>query len=205
MSQVMVIDQTEIHQADGLYSLNDLHRASGGQKKHQPSNFLRLDQTKELINELVSSSDMRITPVKSVKGNFSDGLTQGTYVCKELVYFYAMWVSPAFTLMVIRFFDRHHSNLRILKEKRSLEKKHYHLKQLLLAKDTRLGRIRNYLIKGLNYVEIGKIMDLSATTVRREAREMARVGIFEFPQQLKIGASLGRNYPQVDPESEAQS
>ncbi|EPT9728115.1 TPA: KilA-N domain-containing protein [Vibrio cholerae] len=81
----------------GLYSLNDLHKASGNQKNHQPSNFLRQSTTKELILEISSSSDMRST-VKALNG-------RGTWVCKELVYAYAMWISAKFHLLVIRAFD----------------------------------------------------------------------------------------------------
>ncbi|KOR28952.1 KilA, N- domain-containing protein, partial [Achromatium sp. WMS3] len=32
--------------------MNDLHKASGGAKRHQPSNWLALQQTIELIEEL---------------------------------------------------------------------------------------------------------------------------------------------------------
>nr|DAK83364.1 MAG TPA: KilAC domain protein [Bacteriophage sp.] len=88
----------------GLYSLNDLHRASGGEAKHQPANFLRLDTTQALIdeisNEINRSSDVRSGVIHVINGNGG-----GTYVCKELVYAYAMWVSAAFNLRVIRAFD----------------------------------------------------------------------------------------------------
>ena len=82
---------------DGLYSLNDLHAAAGGDKKHQPANFMRLDTTQGLIEEL-NSSDSR--SFKSIAGR-----NGGTYVCKELVYAYAMWISAKFHLQVIRAYD----------------------------------------------------------------------------------------------------
>ena len=95
---------------DGLYSLNDLHRASGGLKRHQPSNFIRRKQTQELITEIKTensrSSEMRsLEPVRIVEGVQLDGAPQGTFVCHELVYSYAMWINPRFQLLVIRAFD----------------------------------------------------------------------------------------------------
>lgn len=101
MSNITILAST-IRIIDGKYSLNDLHTAAGGAAKHQPNRFLRLEQTQELIAEIKSSyPDMGSEPVKTTNG----GANKGTYVCKELVYAYAMWVSPKFNLAVIRAFD----------------------------------------------------------------------------------------------------
>jgi len=92
---------------DGLYSLNDLHRASGSNKKHKPANFMRLENTKALIAEIWRCSDVsneaNSTAYNVIQGGHSG--QQGTFVCRELVYSYAMWISPRFQLLVIRAFD----------------------------------------------------------------------------------------------------
>ncbi|MFG3950452.1 KilA-N domain-containing protein, partial [Acinetobacter baumannii] len=108
----LVIGDFTIRQDDeGRYCLNDLHKASGDDKKHFPAYFLRNQQTKDLIAEIelsnVNGSDSERyenlhIAVKVIKGG-SD--KQGTYVVKELVYAYAMWISPKFHLMVIRAYD----------------------------------------------------------------------------------------------------
>lgn len=83
--------------AEGRLCLNDLHRAAGGERKHGPSHWLANAQTQDLVAELADTGN----PVSVVKG----GVQQGTYVCKELVYGYAMWISPAFHIKVIRAYD----------------------------------------------------------------------------------------------------
>lgn len=59
---------------------------------------MRLDATRDLIEEVKRSSDVRSTPASSTFG----GTNQGAYVCKELVYAYAIWISPKFHLNAIR-------------------------------------------------------------------------------------------------------
>lgn len=98
MVNLIEIGGVEIHKdVQGRYCLNDLHRAAGGERRHSPSLWLENQQTQDLAQEL---SDTGI-PVSVIKG----GLNQGTFVCKELVYAYAMWISAKFHLQVIRTFD----------------------------------------------------------------------------------------------------
>lgn len=108
--KITILDHA-INMIDGLYSLNDMHKASGSDKKHQPAFFMRNKETKELVDELKfeysSSANMQTKePVRAVRGIQKDNKPQGTYVCKELVYRYAMWISPKFALLVIRTFDK---------------------------------------------------------------------------------------------------
>lgn len=100
MQQLMIADTAIRQDASGRYCINDLHSASGGERRHQPSNWLRLDVTRELIAEIDQSSDLR--SAQTING----GIGRGTYVCKELVYAYAMWISPKFSLKVIRAYDQ---------------------------------------------------------------------------------------------------
>ena len=90
----ITLSNVAIREHNGLYSINDLHRASGGEKRHQPSDWLRLKQTIELIKEAEKTGN----PVIISK----QGL--GTFACKELICAYATWISPKFFLQVIRTF-----------------------------------------------------------------------------------------------------
>lgn len=101
MSNLIIVDGINVRRdIAGRYCLNDLHQAAGGEEKHKPPYWIRNAQTEQLITEL-QICDSAPEPVNVLRG----GIEQGTYVCKELVYSYAMWISPAFNLKVIRTFD----------------------------------------------------------------------------------------------------
>ena len=86
--------------AQGRYCLNDLHKASGSLDKDQPSMFLRNKQTQDLAQELNYANLQSLEAIQTIEGRKG-----GTYVVKELVYAYAMWISPRFHLQVIRAYD----------------------------------------------------------------------------------------------------
>lgn len=97
MSQTIrafTIGEISVRQLNGLFSLNDLHRASGGEEKYEPNRFLRNDQTKALVAEIETAGAKAFEAKPKV----------GTYACRELVIAYAAWISAAFHLKVIRVF-----------------------------------------------------------------------------------------------------
>lgn len=99
MNSLTIADVSIRVDAKGRYCLNDLHKAAGGEARHEPHQFMRLDQTQALAEE-INSADQRIS-VQTKRG--ANG---GTFVARELVYAYAMWISPAFHLKVIRAYDK---------------------------------------------------------------------------------------------------
>ena len=133
-TQLILSDATIRTDASGRYSLNDLHRASGGEDKHRPSRWLENQQTQALIAEINQSRNSGFEEnqalssggcAQSLSPGFDKnrqnrnsgseanqalsikkgGNNAGVYACKELVYSYAMWISPSFHLKVIRAYD----------------------------------------------------------------------------------------------------
>lgn len=105
MNQLFVIDGVSVRRdLDGRYCLNDLHRAAvatgANPRTKEPGKFMASNQTMELISEIETTQNLGSYPVNKIEGR-----NGGTYVCKELVYAYAMWISASFNLKVIRTFD----------------------------------------------------------------------------------------------------
>ncbi|QCT21744.1 KilA-N domain-containing protein [Jejubacter calystegiae] len=97
----IVISGISIRQdSEGRYSVNDLHKSAGGERRHEPKNWLNNQQTQELIEVIVNTGISVFSPITSKRG-----CKGGTYVCKELVYAYATWISAEFFLKVIRAYD----------------------------------------------------------------------------------------------------
>jgi hypothetical protein len=100
----LIIEQS----TNGLYSINDLHKASGGLAKHRPENWFRLQATINFIRyQEEKAKSQALNPcirnlvLETAKGN---GKQQGTFVSRKLVVAYAMWISPAFADHVLETF-----------------------------------------------------------------------------------------------------
>jgi len=75
--------------AAGRYSLNVMHAAAGNLARDKPSEWLRTAKAQEMVAE-AKAGFPALDPVAVQKG----GAYPGVWVCRELVYAYAMWISP---------------------------------------------------------------------------------------------------------------
>jgi hypothetical protein len=98
----LVINDTQIGtDSEGRFSLTDLHRAAGADPRLKPFLFLRSESVAKVV-EVLKAQNCAIEPISIKRGRY----TGGTWVCKELVYKYAMWVDAEFEVKVIQTFDQ---------------------------------------------------------------------------------------------------
>ncbi|MFG5863806.1 KilA-N domain-containing protein [Metapseudomonas sp. CR1201] len=96
----VVIDGFKVRQdAEGRYCLNDVHKASGGEEIKKPKEWLKNQQTQELITRLKEKEGIHPFTVKV-------GRNGGTFAVEELVYAYAEWISPEYHLKVLGVYKR---------------------------------------------------------------------------------------------------
>lgn len=170
-TQGTITIQTETIRRDpeGRYCLNDLHKAAGGIKHHRPSKWLATKQAQELEAEV--NLEARIRASKSVRGH---GIT-ATFVVKELVYAYAMWISPKFHLKVVRAYDALVTGT-LTKPLTQAEK---HWKQ----RRPYWFAIRPLALDGYTYRQISTKVGRSPASVGNSVRRMVQVGLID-PAQL---------------------
>lgn len=98
----LVINNIEVTSNDeGLYSLADLWRGASKKSGKAPNKWLELKGTFSKIEYLSSDRKMGLSNQQVISKN-EHGYT---YVCKELVYSYAMWISDKYHFEVITAFD----------------------------------------------------------------------------------------------------
>lgn len=176
----LIISQNAIRQIDNLYSLNDLHKASGNAEKHRPSLFIRLDTTQDIISEIqkeVKSTDLIF---KTTGGR---GL-RGTYACEELVIAYAMWISPKFHLIVLRAFLNLHKNQTALLASTINPEQQQAIQEAVVKAHHRTG---------MSYAEI-----------YRQLKSLFKVGKYDqlkpsqFEDAISFLTTLGNSYAPID-------
>lgn len=170
MQTSITIGNTTIHQdAHGRYSLNDLYRASAGGQKNRPKYWIDTKPTKELIQVLEleflgRNSAPEVKPIITI----STGKPE-TFVVKELVYAYAMWISPSFHLKVIRAYD---NLVNETYTKPNIQHENY-----WFSVRPHWQAIRELVLQGKTYGEVATILERSIGSVRRAVMRMVQVGL----------------------------
>mgnify|MGYP001805956571 CR=1 FL=1 len=81
--------------SDGRYNLNAIHKASGEGAKKAPAQWLRNQQAKDFIQEIITMQICTV-PINSING----GTSPGTFAHELVAIEYAGWISPSFRIKV---------------------------------------------------------------------------------------------------------
>lgn len=96
----LVVGSTVIHRsANGLFNLNDLHKASGALPKDRPPSYIRSVAAQRLIKAL----EKRYGP--GVHETVVGGTSPGTYAHKTLAYAYAAWLDDEYMILALEILD----------------------------------------------------------------------------------------------------
>jgi len=173
----LTVTGVAIRQDDqGRYCLNDLHKSAGGAKRHAPNEWMRNKQTKALIEAIDGETRAGIpaSPKPGIPGlgiaaieSIHGGEWNGTYVVKELVYAYAMWISPVFNLTVIRTFDA------VVNGEIAQHENYWFSRRPLWSP------IRVRVLAGEAYRNIAAALEISRGRVARAVKSMIRVGLLD--------------------------
>ncbi|MFW9606347.1 MAG: KilA-N domain-containing protein [Pseudomonas sp.] len=116
MSIIEVCGVSVRRDAEGRYSLNDLHKAAiangNATDSQKPTKFLRTDGVKAFV-EVLDLEGQNCPSIKTVKGR---GIT-GTFAVELVAIRYAAWINPAFEVSVYRTFQAvHHQAAKFTRE-----------------------------------------------------------------------------------------
>ena len=192
----LTIGNKKIRIKDGLYCLNDLHKASGNEAKNKPALYLANKKTKEYL-ETVGIPTVTI-----------EGRNGGTYAHKKVVYDYAMWISPVFKDDVIEAYDqlvtgqledmkrqgsRNTAKLEApfltdaIKHDKKGEAKHYHFSNEF--------NLINKIVLGMNAKQYRVENGLEPNQPIRDTLTKAEIEAIEHMQRLDTGMiDLGYSY-----------
>lgn len=90
----VLIQLTQSDNFDMMINATEMWKSVGGNKNNQPYEFLRLPSTIEFINALKSILETsKEDLVRTIKGNFSDGTSPGTWFCEYFAVLYSKYLS----------------------------------------------------------------------------------------------------------------
>ncbi len=174
MHTIKVAGVTIRRDAEGRYCLNDLHKASGGHTNKRPSKWLRYGPAKALIEALdrrdSPQEDLFSEPFKGLRNVVTTAVGRPeTYAVKQLVYAYAMWISPDFNLHVIEAYDK-----LVMGEfvQPSIQHENY-----WFERRPWWPAIRERVLLGETYRNIAAAIGRSAASVRNAVKRMIMVGL----------------------------